>query len=102
MSLLQNLELTKDINMNEVKKWSAISCYAAKPQQPFCMISASGEKICMPENQHYVDGASAILGNFKTEQCVTGSHIEHFVQNNQSLQQCVDSSFAVKCMPTKR
>lgn len=95
------LELGKNIDMNEVRKWSAAACYAAKPKQPLCMISASGEQICLPENQYYIDGASAILGNKTQPSTCMRSVIEPFAEQEQGvehvMERCIDGSYSINC-----
>ena len=91
----KDFELLKDINMAEVQKWSANACYATKPKQQYSMFSASGEKIVIPENMKFVDGAAAILGNYKQEKCISG--LEHFVENEQPLKKCMDGSYSARC-----
>lgn len=66
MSQYAQFELLKDIDLRSVNKWSAMACYAAKPQQPICMVGANGEQVCLPANVPYIDGAAAILGTFQT------------------------------------
>jgi len=72
---MNQFELLKDIDMSKVKKWSALACYAAKPQQPNCMMSADGETVCLPQNTVVLDGASVILGSYeKQKSCVKPSN----------------------------
>lgn len=98
-------ELLKDIDLKQVNRWSAMSCYAAKPKVQSCMISASGEVVCVPDSVPYIDGASAILRgtaanpavkNTPTAMCMP-SFIEPFANAASvapTMEKCIDGSMA--------
>lgn len=96
-------ELLKDIDLKSVSRWSAASCYAAKPKIAPSMYSASGEQVAVPETAGYVDGAAAILGKFQTSKpiCMPASQVEGFSEHEHfvvKMEKCIDGSSAPSCV----
>lgn len=98
------MELSKDIDLDAWKRNSAAACYAgaAASQQKSgaCMISASGEMICVPQSTPFYDGAAAILGQPSRAVCAQSHNnvasIEPF--ENDSMQKCIDGSMSSRCV----
>lgn len=99
------MELSKDLDLNAWKRNSAAACYAGssayKQKAGACMISASGEMVCVPQSTPFYDGASAILGQPARSVCAQTYNnvavIEPFTNGSGSMQKCVDGSMSMQC-----